>query len=140
MLKNKESGKIINRERLVSFVAEYAFEPMWVSTSGQINTLSDEMAAIAKMVSRADVCRIVVNPYRARLAYSMAELSEKEKIAEVKASYRRAAKKILWLNSICRVRMGRPFVEAIVSMDSMDEVENLVDEFQAEIRHASLDE
>lgn len=140
MPKNKESGKIINRERLVLFVAENAFEPMWVSTAGQINTLSDEMAMIAKMVSRADICRIVVNPYRTRLAYSMAELSEQEKIAEVKASYRRAAKKILWLNSICRIRMGRPFVEAVVSMDSIDEVENLVDEFQSEIRHASLDE
>lgn len=33
MLKNKESGKIINRERLVLFVAENTFEPMWVSTA-----------------------------------------------------------------------------------------------------------
>ena len=132
--------EFIDRETLVKFVAENAFEAIGIAENGKVTNLSDEMAAIAKMISRADVCRIAVDPYRTRLAYSLAELTETGKMAEVVYSYRKASKKILWFNSICRTRSGKPFIKKVVSMNSMEEVEKLVDEFEAEIRYASLNQ
>lgn len=132
--------EFIDRETLVKFVAENAFEAIGIAENGKVTNLSDEMAAIAKMISRADVCRIAVDPYRTRLAYNLAELTETEKMAEVVYSYRKASKKILWINSICRARNGKPFIKKVVSTDSMEEVEKLVDEFEAEIRYASLNQ
>lgn len=90
--KNLSSKELINKEALVNFVALYAFEHIG-HENGKETTLSDELAAVAKMVMRADVCRIAVDPYRhSRLAYAMAELSESEKLAQVKNNYRRAGK------------------------------------------------
>lgn len=130
-------GKLINREALVNFVALYAFE--YIGHEGEKETtLSDEMAAIAKMVSRADVCRIAVDPYRSRLAYAMAEYTETEKLAQVKNNYQRASKKIFWLNSMCRVLIGEPFIAKVLDPSSTDDIELLVDEFEAIIRYASI--
>lgn len=132
-----KNGKLINREALVNFVALYAFE--YIGHEGEKETtLSDEMAAIAKMVSLADVCRIAVDPYRSRLAYAMAEYTEAEKLAQVKNNYQRAGKKIFWLNSMCRVLTGEPFIAKVLDPSNVDDVESLVDEFEAIIRYASI--
>lgn len=129
----------LDREVLVSFVREYAFEIIGYNPETEkATTLSDEMAAIAKMVMKADVCRIAVNPYRAKLAYRLAELSEAEKMRAAMTNYKNAARKILWLNTICKGRTKKVFVTKKVSMDSMEEIEILVDEFEAAIRCASL--
>lgn len=134
---NENSGKLINKKALVNFVALYAFK--CIGHEGEKETtLSDEMAAIAKMVSRADVCRIAVDPYRSRLAYAMAEYTEAEKLAQVKNNYNRAGKKIFWLNSMCRVLTGEPFIAKVLDPSNVDDVESLVDEFEAIIRHAAL--
>lgn len=134
---NENSGKLINKKALVNFVALYAFK--CIGHEGEKETtLSDEMAAIAKMVSRADVCRIAVDPYRSRLAYAMAEHTEAEKLAQVKNNYNRAGKKIFWLNSMCRVLTGEPFIAKVLDPSNVDDVESLVDEFEAIIRHAAL--
>lgn len=136
--KNLSSKELINKEALVNFVALYAFEYIG-HENGKETTLSDELAAVAKMVMRADVCRIAVDPYRhSRLAYAMAELSESEKLAQVKNNYRRAGKKLFWLNSMCRVLTGECFIVKLIDPSSMDDIEYLVDEFEAIIRYAAM--
>ena len=134
---NKE--EYLDREALISFVREYAFEVIGYNPETEkATTLSDEMAAIAKMVMKADVCRIAVNPYRAKLAFRLAELSEAEKMRTALLNYKNAARKILWLNTICKGRTKKTFISRKISMDSMEEIEILVDEFEAAIRRASL--
>lgn len=132
----ENNGKLISREVLVNFVAQYAFA--YIGHDGEKQTtLSDEMAAIAKMVSRADVCRIAVDPYRPRLAFAMAELTEAEKLSQVRNNYRRAGKKIFWLNSICKVLTGETFITRHLDTSDLDDVEELVDDFEAIIRFAA---
>ena len=133
---NENNGKLINQEALVNFVALYAFK--CIGHEGEKETtLSDEIAAIAKMVTRADVCRIAVDPYRSRLAYAMAEYTEAEKLAQVKNNYNRAGKKIFWLNSMCRVLTGEPFIVKVLDPSNVNDVEELVDDFEAIIRFAA---
>ena len=127
---------IISNQNLINFVAEYAYEYIGMS-GGEQTTLSDEMAIIAKAVAKADVCRIAVDPYRPRLAFALAEMTEDEKMAYAENKYRRAAKKILWLNSICRERMCCTFIGKRVNPDSLDDIEELVDAFEAAIRFAA---
>lgn len=128
--------EIINKKNLINFVAEYAYEYIGMS-GGEQTMLSDEMAIIAKAVAKADVCRIAVDPYRPRLAFALAEMTEEERLAYAENKYRRAAKKILWLNSICRDRMCCTFICKRIDPDSLDDIEELVDAFEAAIRFAA---
>ena len=134
-MSNNLENTIINKETLITFVAVYAYEYIGRDQEGSATTLSDEMATVAKMVSRADVCRIAVDPYRhSRLAYAMAEMNDDQKLAQIVNNYRRAGTKIFWLNSICRSFMGKTFIAKKLDPHSMSDVEKLVDEFQATIR------
>ena len=100
--------------------------------------LTDEMAEVAKMISRADVCRIAVDPYRhSRLAFAIAEMDDNQKEAQIRNNYRRAGTKIFWLNSMCRIMTGRPFIAHKLDPKSESDVGALVDSFEYVIRYAA---
>lgn len=121
---------------LVNFIRLYAFETIG-TFKGRKTTLCEEMGGIAEMISHADVCRISVNPYRTKLAYSIAEYSDREKFEQVRCSYDKACKKILWLNSMCATLMSERFITKHISLENLNEIENIVDEFEALIRYTS---
>ncbi len=134
----KETNIIAN-ERLLNFVQSCAHSYIGRDLMGEPTTLADEMATISKMVMRADVVRITVDPYRHwRLAYAIAELTDQEKASQISVNYRHAGQKILWLNSVCRTCCRRPFIIQRVNAADMDELEALVDKFCAIVRGAGV--
>ena len=128
----------IHEDALVNFVRFYAYENIGKDEDGNPTTLSDEMAEVAKMISRTDVCRLAVDPYRhSRLAFAIAEMDEEQKEAQIRNNYRRAGSKIFWLNSMCRCMTGRPFIAHKLNPKSESDVGALVDSFEYVIRYAA---
>lgn len=132
---------IIDRRVLVTFVSEMAYTTVGSDLNGRPTTLADELAYIAKRIARADVCSLAgaPDPYRhSRLAFSIAELEEEEKAIRIEKNYRAAFMKILWLNSISRRASCGVFLTRRVSKENFDDVQCVVNEFEAAIRYASI--
>lgn len=124
---------MISTKNLVAFISECAYKVVGESVEGTPTTLSDELAVIAKLTMRGDVASIPLNPYR-RGCFSLVEYTVEELEERAEVSYKKAAKKLLWLNTISqRSGCGR-FIDCRIDLNDQAQIEELVGEFASAIR------
>lgn len=129
----------INQEILVRFIAGYAYSEVGKDRMGNPTTLCEEIAKVAKWISRADVCRLSADPYRqSSLAFAIAEMTDEERGKCVMRNYTNAFRKILWFNTLSRTYGTGVFITRPVNPGNLDDVQETVDSFETAIRQAAI--
>lgn len=119
----------VNIFNLVRAIALNGKEIVSVSRDGEPHTFIQEIGEIGRLTNKA-YARESVNYYRRYVA-----MDSVEAVNTAKTAYIRAAKKIIFLNTVCKKQFGlEGFISRKIDLTNMDEVKALVDAFDFSLR------
>lgn len=121
---------MIEKMSLINFLAPY-FDMVigYDAYTNRYNTVAEEFAAVSAIIAKADVFSYC-NPYRhPEIALTIAEMSQEEKEWQVRKRYKKAARKLLWLNLQCKKHTGEAFVVQKIDLNSEDDCIALCDQY-----------
>lgn len=122
--------ELIDTQALKGFLYNHADEIVGVNR-GQETTLAMEVGEVAKMAHRAYISD-GINYYRSYSAFNGVEDDKEERSEHM---YERAAKKLLFLNSVCKSYTGKAFLVRRIDKSSMEDCKALVDVFEFCVRN-----
>ena len=126
----KNATEIFDTDILRAFLYKHADEA--ITTEGR--TLISEISEVAKMSARAYV-KDGVGFYNWRKQFAEAEVSEEEKAWRANRLFRSAAKKIIFLSTICKLMEGSSFLKKFISTENNESCKVLVDAFMFIVDH-----
>lgn len=141
-MEKAQALNIIDMNKLSSFLYLHADDYVGKKNTagGTINTtLEEEIAEVARLAHHAYVCEDV-DYYRTAQAKRYAETDYKELIRNSENMYRRAAKKLLFLNSVAKNIDGnrsKGFLNVRIGND-MEEMKALVNAFEFCVRYYTI--
>lgn len=121
---------LIDTKTLKNFLYNNAEEIVGVNR-GQETTLAMEIGEVAKMAHRAYIAD-GVNYYRSFSAFNSVEGDSQERSERM---YERAAKKLLFINAVCRSYTGESFLKRRIDKSDIDDCKELVDVFEFCVRN-----
>jgi hypothetical protein len=126
-----QACSVIDYRALVHFLAQ---EMDKLASAKDKTTIADEIGIIGKRTLKAAAYDAVrrdsyADNLHRKLAFSNAELTEAERISMVNGLYKTAAKKIIWLNTISRVRTGQSFLKILVNTNDIKDCRKLATVF-----------
>lgn len=127
----------IDEKTLIMFLVEHKDSPIGFikkeGSEGKITTLYDEMGIVGNLIYKAYTGE-QISFYQSRKAYAFVE--DKEIFHKISCKrYMIAARKILFLNSMCKKYTGRTFINRPVNISRIEEAEALVDDFDDCVRN-----
>ncbi|MCR5669640.1 MAG: hypothetical protein K6G10_01425 [Butyrivibrio sp.] len=119
---------VFNTQALKDFLYQHAYDEVGVDRAGNFTTLACEVAEVARLAHKAYIAD-GVNYYHACEAHHMAEGNNSKRM------YERAAKKLLFLNSVAKKLTGSFFITKKIDKSDLDDCVELVDCFEFCVRN-----
>ena len=106
---------LINRETLLEAILSCGKDVIYTDRNGVDQTMLQQVNAAYTFIGRSDTT--TVNYYHSRSAFSLMEMSKREREERALLNYTRAAHVILNMNRYAKQKLGKPFVMQFVHND-----------------------
>ena len=116
----------INTQTLVSFIRNNLLQEIG-ERNGRGTNLRQELGEVGRLTYLAEADE--VDYWHSRKAFNAVENTAEELAGRKARFYGLAAKKLLFLNSVCKRTEGASFITKRVNLENLDEVIDLVEGF-----------